>query len=172
MKMYRTTLALLLLLLLSTVPSVYARPEITLKGYIWEDTNCDGIRQDSEPLHKGTPVYLFAAGADGMVHTSDDQAIAVSGTGGEYVYDLGITGVDYRLSTLAKDQPAGFVPAPYQAGDDRSRDNDLTRPLADYPNYWSTNAFQMDASQTVTGVDIGLCRVQYTSSTFLPLLGN
>lgn len=172
MKSFVTALVLLFTLLLHAVPSAAARPEYTLKGYFWEDANCDGVRQDDEPLHKGTEVYLFAAGEDGVVHTADDQVLDIGGMGGEFWFtNGGAEDLDYRITILAKDHPAGFVPAPYQAGADRSRDNDLTRPLADFPNYWSTNGFQMSATETITGVDIGLCRVQYTSRTFLPLLG-
>src|SRR5262245_38954883 len=136
----RTTRPILILFLLlaliasvSTSGRAYAMPETTVTGYIWNDTDCDGIRQEGEPLHMGAAVYLFAAGEDSAINTADDQVIEPSGRGGALRYTFGITDLDYALVILQRDQPAGFFPGPLNAGADRSIDNDMRRDL------WATN---------------------------------
>src|SRR5262245_2342994 len=68
------------------------------------------------------------------------------------LFTLGTTGVDYALAVLPKDRPAGMYPGPLNAGDDRAIDNDMRADL------WVTNGFQMSETETVTGIDIGLCQ--------------
>jgi hypothetical protein len=146
-------------------------PGTVLEGVAWIDENCDGLRDSTEPPLLHLPVYLFSAGEDGIVSTADDQVIDVgeSFTTGAYAFHFGGTGIDYRLTVLLKDHPLGFRPAPLHQGSDPSIDNDLTTPLPDDPNYWSTGAFRLDADHTVTGVDIGFCRVP-VQHLYLPVM--
>ncbi|RRR70947.1 MAG: hypothetical protein EI684_12310 [Candidatus Viridilinea halotolerans] len=80
-------------------------------------------------------------------------------------------GEPYFLSIRGEHKPAGYVPAPHQAGDDRTRDNDMTTGLLPGTPLWATPVFWMpeDRRAVVTGIDIGLCRVE-THTVYLPLV--
>jgi hypothetical protein len=140
-----------------------AMPEETLRGEIWSDTNCDGIHQGDEPLFAGMIVYLFAAGADGQIHTPDDQLIEQSGTSGTMVYSLGVSDLDYALNVVPLARPFGYVPSPLNAGSDRTIDNDLRED-------WSSAGFRFSKTETVSDIDLGLCVNPNMSTTYLPLL--
>jgi hypothetical protein len=150
--------------MLTFVPSAAAMPEVTVQGVVWSDANCDGIRQNSEAPYANQTVWLFAAGADSQINTSDDQVIQTWTTGdaGMYRFDRGITDLDYALLILPIARPAGMIPSSLNAGSDRTVDNDMRADL------WATNGFRMNASQTVTGIDIGLCRNPNT--VFVPVV--
>jgi hypothetical protein len=153
--------------LLAGITPARAMPDVVARGYVWLDTSCDGLRQADEPYLIGMTIYLFAAGADGIIHTPDDQVIEQSSVGfaepnlGKYRFTLGTTGLDYALVILPRDWPVGLMPGPLHAGADRSIDNDMR---AD----WMTGGFQMHETETVTGVDVGLCRNPNT--VYLPLM--
>jgi hypothetical protein len=164
---------ILILLLLAVIPiSAHAMPSEVMQGVVWLDQTCDGIRDSSEPPLANLEVYLFAAGADGVVSTPDDQVIDVGGSSpsGSFFFRIGTTDLDYRITVLVRDQPWGLRPGPYHAGDDPTRDNDLTTPLSEDPNYWTSGAFRLDADHTVTGVDIGLCQIPLDQHLYLPVM--
>ena len=169
--MHRTTtlsravlLALALLSALIVVPPAAAMPETTVQGIVWLDANCDGIRQDTEQPLTNQAVWLFAAGNDGIINTADDQVIEYgnSGTTGTFFFTRGITDLDYALLILPIARPIALIPGPLNQGADRSKDNDMRSDL------WATNGFRMNAAQTVTGIDIGLC--QNPNTVFVPLV--
>jgi hypothetical protein len=164
-------MVMLLLVALIPVPA-HAMPDTVLQGNIWLDETCDGIRDSSEPPLPNLEVFLFAAGEDGVVSTPDDQVIDVGGSSptGSFFFRFGTTDLDYRITVLVRDQPWGMRPAPYHQGTDPSIDNDLTTPFANDPNYWTTGAFRLDADHTVTGVDIGLCRIPLNQHLYLPVM--
>ncbi|HEU4328905.1 MAG TPA: SdrD B-like domain-containing protein [Roseiflexaceae bacterium] len=140
-------------------------PPVTASGITWVDANCDGIRSPDEPP-LDIRVTLFASGADGQVNTPDDQIIEQSGANGGYRFTLGQPGLDYRLVILPTQTPIGYRLAPYQAGDNRTRDNDFS-PVGHYGT-WATSAFRFNASATVTGIDLGACPVP-VYRIYLPL---
>jgi len=160
-----TSLFLLLALtaLMAPMPAA-AMPETTVQGIVWKDANCDGIRQNGEAPIEGQAVHLFIAGDDGVINTADDQVIQVSGTGpgGMFAFDRGITGLTYALVILPIARAVELMPGPLHAGSDGAHDNDLRADL------WATNGFQMNATQTVTGIDIGLCRNPNITLVYLP----
>ncbi len=161
--------ALLLMSLLIAMSSLAlpnraaAMPDETLRGEIWSDINCDGIRQGDEPLFTGMIVYLFAAGADGQIHTPDDQLIDQAGGSGRMVFTLGITDLDYELDVVLGARPLGYMPSPLNVGADRTIDNDLR-------SDWSSAGFRFSETETVSDIDLGLCVNPNMSTTYLPLL--
>jgi hypothetical protein len=165
MRRLRILLLITLLIAMSTfaLPNAAAMPDETLQGEIWSDINCDGIRQENEPLFAGMTVYLFAAGADGQIHTADDQLIEQSGSLGTMLFRLGITDLDYALNVVPRARPFGYVPSPLNVGADRTIDNDLRRD-------WSTAGFRFSETETVSDIDLGLCANPNLSTTYLPLL--
>lgn len=157
--MHRTALLSIVAILLTTlnltlaVPQVAAMPDITVSGLVWKDNNCDGVREDDEPTVLNQQLWLYAAGQDGQINTSDDQVVEYgsSGSTGQYLFTVGTTGVDYALLILPVARPATLMPAPLHTGGDTTRDNDMRSDI------WATNGFQMSASDTVTGIDVGFC---------------
>lgn len=155
--------------LCSPAPSAHAviMPTVTASGRIWVDSDCDGLRQDDE-LPASIRITLFAAGEDGQVGTRDDQIIEQSGGRGVYEFTLGQPDLDYRLVVLPRQTPLGYRLAPYQVGDNATRDNDFTQPDVGYDT-WATGPFRFDATKTVTGIDLGVCEVPL-HHVYLPLI--
>ena len=151
---------------------------------IWEDTNCNGIKDAGEDGMAGVKVALIQQGTDTQVYTADDRLLEYStgNTGvaelpkGTILFTRGLPGLpeDYYLAIFNADKPAGYVLSPLQAGTDRSIDNDLTKPMADSP-LWATVPFLLTNGQ-VTNIDIGLCRdgtqqpVIYDNQLFVPMI--
>jgi hypothetical protein len=170
--MHRTALLSIVAILLTTltliagVPQVAAMPDITASGQVWQDRNCDGVRQDDEPSVLNQPIWLFAAGQDGQINTADDQVVEYGSSGnvGQYLFTVGTTGVDYALVILPVARPATQIPAPLHTGGDTTKDNDLRSDI------WATDGFQMNASQTVTGIDVGFCANPDVHLIFTPLV--
>lgn len=132
-------------------------------GYLWNDSNCDGIRQSDEGVMPddtsgGYRMSLFYIGNDGIPFTRDDSEVDVaSAANGNIMYGVlnGGGGNTYYIAMRPSQRPAGFVPSPYQQGADRTLDNDMTV----WPDgAWATGTFVIKAT-TVTGIDIGLCPI-------------
>jgi hypothetical protein len=159
----RLFLLIPLMALTAPMPAA-AMPETTVQGIVWKDANCDGIRQTGEAAILNQDVWLFAAGSDGTINTADDQVVEYGNSGmtGQFFFTVGITGLPYALVILPIARPVELMPGPLHAGSDVARDNDLRADL------WATNGFQMNASQTVTGIDIGLCRNPNITLVYLP----
>ena len=152
---------------------------------IWEDTNCNGIKDAEEDGMAGVKVALMQQGTDRQVYTADDRLLEYTyGNGGsaEFLkgdlrFTYGLPGLpeDYYLAIFNADKPAGYVISPLQAGTDRSIDNDLAKPLADSP-LWATVPFQLVLDGQVTNIDIGLCRdgtqqpIIYDNQLFVPMI--
>lgn len=164
-----TTVLIALAVLLTALPtSMYAaglsQHQDTVVGHIFEDTNCDGIRQASEPVppvgqQKG--IVMYSAGNDGIFHTTDDMQVTLSGLAtdgsGRFVFWVGNSKARARLTILEYDRPEGYEPARLNLRDEGG--NYFTRPDSNYPDYWSTDGFQLgDKGEPVT-VNIGLVKV-------------
>jgi hypothetical protein len=133
-----------------------------IRGHIWEDANCNGIREDGEPLLPNVTLFLRWAGSNGVIDGTDREIISSTSTTGRYTFDLAGAGEPYFIALRAEGspegRPAGFFPAPFRQGADRTRDNDLTMPL-NGTSLWATQVFVMPADGSVVeGIDIGLCR--------------
>jgi hypothetical protein len=130
-----------------------------VRGYLWNDTNCDGLRQSSEgAISHIQTMNLFYVGNDGNPFTTDDSMVAW-GSGGTgymtFIFSNGGGGNTYYIAIRPRDRPTGFVPSLWQQGTDRTIDNDMRL----WPDgTWATGTFVI-AAQTVTGIDIGLCPV-------------
>ncbi len=161
----RITLAVLTsLLALSTI--VVTRPAAAQSGdrirtFVWADTNCDGIRQDSEALLPNLRLTLRWAGSNGVIDGTDRDIEESGSLTGAYAFTVAGAGEPYFVSFRSEDKPAGMAPAPFRQGDDPSRDNDLTLPLAG-TSLWATPVFTMPTDGSlVTGLDLGLCAVTF-----------
>jgi hypothetical protein len=163
----KAALALLIFLIVATPLGVRAedgdpslmQSSFKVRGYIWNDNNCDGIRQQSEGgINHAQTMNLFYIGNDGIAFTRDDNDIGFVNSmigGTEYASLNGGGGLTYYIGIRPADRPAGFRPSLYQQGADRTIDNDMQL----WPNgAWATGTFVI-AAQTVTGIDIGLCPV-------------
>jgi hypothetical protein len=155
---------------------------VTVKGYLWNDANCDGIRQSGEaPLAAGgQSMSIFYVGSDGIPFTSDDSEIGVSGAlNGWPTYSFRYGGEDhtYYIAIRPKDRPAGFIPSLWHQGSDTTIDNDLKL----WPDgAWATGTFVIAAGtgyingpDAVAGIDIGMCATASISRPYqasLPLI--
>lgn len=141
-----------------------------VRGYLWNDNNCDGLRQTEEgPLPFDPLVYreinLFFIGNDNVPFTRDDSIVALTGLNRTISYSFinGGGGYSYYIAMRPSQRPVGFVPSRYQVGEDRSIDNDMTV----WPDgAWATSTFVIPNATgfpggpgAVTGIDIGLCPV-------------
>ncbi len=140
-------------------------------GYLWQDTNCDGLRQADEGAMPDTTtggyrMSMFYIGDDGIAFTNDDSEVDVAGAiDGNIHYGAlnGGGGYSYYIAMRPSQRPVGFVPSRYQVGEDRSIDNDMTV----WPDgAWATSTFVIPNATgfpggpgAVTGIDIGLCPV-------------
>ena len=148
-----------------------------VRGYLWNDSSCDGIRQTDEGTMPNSPaggyrLSLFYICNDNLPFTNDDSEVAQAAplNGNPlYVFDNGGGGNTYYIAMRPSQRPAGFVPSPYQQGADRTLDNDMTV----WPDgAWATGTFVIKAT-TVTGIDIGLCptaNIVRPYSSALPLV--
>jgi hypothetical protein len=157
----------------------------TVVGEVWNDANCDGLRQSTEAPLPGINVALIGQGTDQQIFTADDRMLegrtTISPVGTFSFSRGGPYGDLYAVVIYNADKPAGFKPAPYQQGGDRALDNDLYMPLESQGSpLWATTAFEMHTDRSaVTDIDIGLaptgCTNQlphpgHDNDLFLPLL--
>lgn len=81
----------------------------TVSGWVWSDTNYDGIWNNSEAAISGVTVAIYANGADTVPHTADDTIVVSTstGAGGNYVLTSGssITSNYLRISTVPSGTP-------------------------------------------------------------------
>jgi hypothetical protein len=180
--MFRSIRSFLLLLTLAALsipalsyaddpPVPHASNSMTVTGYLWNDANCDGIRQNTEAPLSGNPaggqsMSLFYVGSDGIPFTSDDTEVGVAGAiNGNPTYNFRDGGQNgtYYIAIRPKDRPAGFIPSPWQQGSDATIDNDLKL----WPDgAWATGTFIIPMGtgfiggpNAVAGIDIGMCAV-------------
>lgn len=132
-----------------------------VRGFLWSDIDCDGIRETGEgPLSDNPRGYqamsLFYIGDDGLPFTSDDSEVGIASPPNsvpEYVFRNGGGGYSYYIAIRPADRPAGYLPSAWQQGNDPLVDNDLRQ----WPDgAWATGTFVI-AGTTVTGIDLGLC---------------
>jgi hypothetical protein len=177
-----TTASMLLL------AQIAAAQNYTVIGEVWNDANCDGIRQATEAAMPNIHVALTSQGIDQQLFTADDRQIELGQArtpDGQFSFTRGGPYGDlYAIVIYNGDKPAGFQPAPHQQGDDRTIDNDLHLPLESQGSpLWATTAFEMRADRSaVTDIDIGLaptsgCAGQqplphpgHANDVFIPLL--
>lgn len=168
-----TLIAAGLLIALTAAAPADAQSSFRITGVTWEDTNCDGIRQDGEPLLPNMRLTLRWAGSNGIIDGTDRDIEQSGSLTGEYSFTLAGAGEPYFVSFRSEDKPAGHTLAPFQQGDDRTRDNDMTTGLLPGTSLWATPVFTMplDGSR-VTGYDIGLCKVVFdpAATVYLPLV--
>jgi len=153
------------------VPQASNGDGVTVRGYLWHDANCDGIRQSTEaPLSANTTGYqrmsIFYVGSDGIPFTRDDTEIGVAGAANGYptfsILDGG-EGHTYYIAIRPRDRPTGFIPSLWHQGSDRTIDNDLHL----WPDgAWATGTFIIpwgtgffNGPDAVAGIDIGMCAV-------------
>ena len=162
----RTRIALavfttLIVLAAAGVSPTAAQSDNRITGVVWADTTCDGVRQESEALLPNLRLTLRWAGSNGVIDGTDRDIEQFQSRTGAYRFTLAGAGEPYFVSFRSEDKPAAMVPAPFRQGDDPSRDNDLTLPLAG-TSLWATPAFTMPADGSlVTGLDLGLCAVTF-----------
>lgn len=164
--------ALVLAATVITAQPAAAQLSFRITGVVWTDTNCDGIRQDSESLLPNARLTLRWAGSNGVIDGTDRDIEQGGGPTGAYAFTNAGAGEPYFISFRSEDKPAGMKPAPFRQGGDPTRDNDLTMPLAG-TSLWATPVFTMPADGSmVTGLDIGLCAVTFdpANTLYLPLL--
>jgi hypothetical protein len=149
-----------------------------VRGYIWHDRDCDGLRTAADEPLDGNPrgfqqFSLFYIGDDGVPFTPDDSEIDVSiirNGGDSYGFFVGGGNHTYYIAIRPADRPIGYAPAPYQAGADQTVDNDLNY----WPDgTWATGMFIIPGgfdAPTVTGIDLGLCQISYPYAINLPLI--
>lgn len=171
----RITLAALAALTLLATSFVVTRPAAAqssnrILGVVWTDANCDGMRQDSEVLLPNARLTLRWAGSNGVIDGTDRDIEQGGGPTGAYAFTDAGSGEPYFISFRSEDKPTGMKPAPFRQGSDPTRDNDLTMPLAG-TSLWATPVFTMSADGAmVTGLDIGLCAIQFdpAKTVYLP----
>lgn len=148
-----------------------AQSSYKIVGVIWEDTSCDGIRQDDEPLLPNVRITLRHAGDNGVIDGTDYDIQESAPLYGDYKFTRTAPGIANFISIRSEYKPAGYVPAPFRQGDDPTRDNDLTVGLLPGTTLWATPVFVMplDGSQ-MTGIDIGLCKLVLDEVVYLPLV--
>jgi hypothetical protein len=153
------------------VPQASNGDGVTVRGYLWNDANCDGIRQNTEaPLAGNATGYqrmsLFYVGSDGIPFTSDDTEVGnvgIANGGPIYIFMNGGGNGTYYIAIRPKDRPAGFIPSPWHQGSDTTIDNDLKL----WPDgAWATGTFIIPnmtgfygGPDAVAGIDIGMCAV-------------
>lgn len=152
--------------LLPTLAPAHAQQR-TVLSLLWEDVDCNGLRDPAEPGIAAVQVALLQQGNDRLVYTADDRLLEYTignmGTAeyprGHLQFTRGLPGLpeDYYLAIFNADQPAGYRPAPFRSGNDPALDNDLTMPLAGSP-LWATAPFRLDPAGPVTEIALGLCR--------------
>jgi len=176
------TLIALILLTFAALTSPARAISPMIQGWAWVDTNCDGIRQDSEPPATSaflpSDPYLYRFGADGKPFTADDKQLRIIGIGSNGIYtddtDSAIMPNElYRLSILQGGRPAGYLPTLYRQGSDPARWSSLQR-------NWTTGdpdngGFALDLNSTVSGGNIGIAppscvALWYPHHVALPLL--
>lgn len=143
---------------------------VTVRGYLWNDNNCDGLHQsDEDPLAANASGYqrmsLFYVGTDSLPFTRDDTEVGVAGAANGYPTFSIRDGGDgiYYIAIRPRDRPAGFIPSLWQQGSDRTIDNDMRL----WPDgAWATGTFVIPhltgfdgGPDAVTGIDIGLCAI-------------
>ncbi len=145
-----------------------AAPSDTVRGYLWNDANCDGIRQGMEgalpdSVNSGYRLSLIYIGNDGTPFTSDDNEIGFASAGNgliEYFTFDGGGDYTYYFTMRPNDRPAGFVPS-LVYGD--TVDNKMYV----LPNGgWATPTFVIPLGAgfssgpgAIRGPDVGLCAV-------------
>jgi hypothetical protein len=158
---------------------------VTVKGYLWNDANCDGIRQNTEAPLSGNPsggqsMSIFYVGSDSIPFTSDDTEVGVSGALNgwpTYQFSNGGQNGTFYIAIRPRDRPVGFIPTLWQQGSDTTIDNDLKL----WPNgAWATGTFIIPnltgfigGPDAVAGIDIGLCDAANISRPYqvsLPLV--
>lgn len=181
--MNHSLLSLLVLLAIAfagaTQPALGYNPYRAV-GMVWSDANCDGIRQATEEGLSSIRVSLIYAGEDQTPYTRDDKLIMQTtsnlGTAefpkGEIRFDLGAPSEPYYYVIYNQDKPSGWRPAPYQQGEDRAQDNDLTLSVAGSPLWATASFFMLPRDETYIGTDIGLCQVVFNPeyTVRLPLI--
>ncbi|WP_322489373.1 SdrD B-like domain-containing protein [Chloroflexus sp.] len=172
----RITLAILTALILgaavSFIQPTAAQSSDRIRTVVWNDANCDGVRQDSEALIPNLTLTLRWAGANGTIDATDRDIEQAGSLVGQYAFTLAAAGEPYFISFRNEDKPAGMVPAPFRQGSDPARDNDLTMPLTG-TSLWATPVFTMPADGAmVTGIDLGLCTPTFdpANTVYLPSL--
>lgn len=142
-------------------------------GYLWNDTNCDGIRQNTEgPISNprgSQPMSLFYVGQDGIPFTTDDNEIgytSVPNGTNQFSFTDGGGGYTFYIAIRPAYIPAGFTPSLFQQGSDPTLDNDMK---VWERNIWATTSFVIKA-EVVTGIDIGLCPVENLKLPYSVLL--
>lgn len=142
-----------------------------IQTLVWNDANCDGMRQDDEALIPNLTVTLRWAGANGTIDGTDREIEQAGSTVGQYTFSLPAAGEPYFIAFRSADKPVGMAPAPFRQGADATRDSDLTTPL-EGTDLWATPVFTMPAAAApMTGQDIGLCATFDPANTvYLPLL--
>lgn len=150
-----------------------------IRYVIWNDTNCNGIREAGEALVPNISVVLRWAGSNGVIDATDREIAEFTSITGEYRFDKGAAGEPYFMSIRSDERAsnpalAGIAPTKFRVGNDPSRDSDLRNDLLPGTDLWATPVFTMPADGSiVVGQDIGLCNpanLVLSERLYLPLL--
>jgi hypothetical protein len=158
-----TVLALLLVSISMLTRSAHADPAISAQGYTWIDSNCDGVRQDTEPAAGSImPIaYLYSFGPDGVPFTSDDRQVGVSGIADTYAFTTSSASPYLmRVSIIQGTRPDGHMPTKFHQGGDSTRWSDLQ-------DNWTTPGFLMNPNATVNSGNLGIAPISACVATFL-----
>jgi hypothetical protein len=132
--------ALSIILIALTAVSVL-RPQAThaqmsdrIRFVIWNDANCDGIRESDEALVPHINVVLRWAGSNGVIDATDREIDTIASLTGAYRFNLAGAGEPYFISIRSDERAAnpalaGMVPTKFRVGTDPSRDNDMRNDL-------------------------------------------
>jgi hypothetical protein len=151
-----TTLTLAIVVTLTGVRAGPAQYSDRIRGSVWTDANCDGVRQADEALLPMVRLTLRWAGDNGTIDATDNDIEQVQSLTGPYFFWYAGAGMPYFVSVRTEDRPRRMYPAPL------GPDNALTDTLLPGTTLWATPVFTMplDGSM-VTGKDIGLCTMPY-----------
>ena len=120
----------------------------TIKGYVFQDRNCDGIRQLDEPLISGVAVDLLVVKDLGEGDVEVQVGWTSTGINGEYIYDHLDPSQEYIVHFIP---PQGVSLSPRDQGSDDHLDSDA------YPQSQKTSPISVAHGEVLDNVDAGLC---------------
>ena len=113
--------------------------ETSISGFVWEDTNGNGVQDSGEPEIPGATVRLLDSGSNELANTTTDGS-------GNYIFDNLAPG-DYIIKF---DIPAGYDGYTFQnAGGDDNLDSDPDRGTGE------TEVYSLESNTPIDNIDAG-----------------
>lgn len=138
-------------LLITTIASSNAQIPViggTIKGHVFQDENCDGIRQVDEPLIPGVAVDLLVLRDLGEGEVEIQVGWTSTGVDGEYAYEHLDPSQEYIIHFIP---PQGVSLSPRNQGSDDDLDSDP------FPHRQKTSPISVAHGEVLDNVDAGLC---------------